>query len=83
MTAALVASLLVLTDLGTHPGDFALVHICNAMTRTLNQSINQHTLQQHKTFPKPISWLGMEKLNLSQQKHTFTNQKKALRQKIN
>jgi len=29
-----------------------------------------------ETFPKPISWLGMEKLNLTQQKHTFTNQKK-------
>jgi len=27
-------------------------------------------------FPKPISWLGMEKQNLTQQKHTFTNQKK-------
>jgi len=29
-----------------------------------------------ETFPKPISWLGVEKLNLTQQKHTFTNQKK-------
>ena len=29
-----------------------------------------------ETFPKPISWLGMEKLNRTQQKHTFTNQKK-------
>jgi len=29
-----------------------------------------------ETFHKPISWLGMEKLNLTQQKHTFTNQKK-------
>ena len=28
------------------------------------------------TFAKPIFWLGMEKQNLSQQKHTFTNQKK-------
>jgi len=27
-------------------------------------------------FPKPISWLGVEKLNLTQQKRTFTNQKK-------
>jgi len=27
-------------------------------------------------FPTPISWLGMEKQNLTQQKHTFTNQKK-------
>jgi len=27
-------------------------------------------------FPKPISWLGMEKQQLTQQKHTFTNQKK-------
>jgi len=30
-----------------------------------------------RCFPKPVSWLGMEKtLNLTQQKHTFTNQKK-------
>jgi len=29
-----------------------------------------------KMFPKPISWLGMEKRNLTQQKHTFINQKK-------
>jgi len=28
-----------------------------------------------ETFPKPTSWLGIEKLNLTQQKHTFTNQK--------
>jgi len=30
-----------------------------------------------ETFPEPISWLDMEKLNLTQQKHTFTNQKKS------
>jgi len=29
-----------------------------------------------ETFSKPISWLGKEKTNLTQQKHTFTNQKK-------
>jgi len=29
-----------------------------------------------ETFPKPMYWLGIEKLNLTQQKHTFTNQKK-------
>jgi len=29
-----------------------------------------------ETFPKPISWLGMAKQNLTQQKHTFTSQKK-------
>ena len=29
-----------------------------------------------ETFPKPIPWLGMEKLNLTQQKHAFTDQKK-------
>jgi len=35
-------------------------------------------------FPKSISWLGMEKLNLTQQKHTYTNQKKySTRKKIN
>jgi len=27
-------------------------------------------------FPKQISWLGMEKLNLTQQKHAVTNQQK-------
>jgi len=27
-----------------------------------------------ETFPKPISQLGMEKLNLTQQKHAFTNE---------
>ena len=27
-------------------------------------------------FLKKISWLGMEKLNVTQQKHTFTNRKK-------
>jgi len=31
-----------------------------------------------ETLPKPISRLGMEKLNLSQQKHTVTNQKKCI-----
>jgi len=29
-----------------------------------------------ETFPKPISWLGMENQNLTQQKHTLTNQNK-------
>jgi len=28
-----------------------------------------------KTFTKPISWLSMEKLHLTRQKHTFTNKK--------
>ena len=27
-------------------------------------------------FPKPICWLGMEKVNLTQQKHVFTNPEK-------
>jgi len=27
-----------------------------------------------ETFPKLISWLGMEKQNLTQQNYTFTNQ---------
>jgi len=27
-------------------------------------------------FTKPISWLGMEKQNLPQHKHAFTNQNK-------
>ena len=29
-----------------------------------------------ETFPKPTSWLGMEKQNLTQQRHAFTNQNK-------
>jgi len=29
-----------------------------------------------ETSSKPISWLCIEKANLSQQKHAFTNQKK-------
>ena len=29
-----------------------------------------------ETFPKPISWLGMEKPNLTLQNLTFTSQKK-------
>jgi len=29
-----------------------------------------------ETFPEPISRLGMKKLNLTQQKHAFTNQNK-------
>jgi len=33
-------------------------------------------MDHFRDVPKPISWLGMEKLNLTQQKHTFTNQKK-------
>jgi len=42
-----------------------------------------HLLQNiSETFPKPISLLGMEKLNLTQQKHTFTNQKKLPQHKI-
>ena len=31
-----------------------------------------------ETFSKPISLLGMEKQNLTQQKHIFTNQKKSI-----
>jgi len=36
-----------------------------------------------ETFPKPISWLGMEKQDRTQQKHAFTNQNKVLKHKIN
>ena len=40
-----------------------------------------------RRFPKPISWLGLawygKKRNLTQQKHTFTNQKNVLQHKIN
>jgi len=42
------------------------------------------TTARHKTghfrdvSPKPISWLGVEKTYLTQQKHAFTNQKKCI-----
>jgi len=36
-----------------------------------------------ETFQKPISWLGMEKQILTQQKHAFTNQNNVLQHKIN
>jgi len=28
-----------------------------------------------ETFPQPISWLGVAKLNLTQEKHALTTQK--------
>jgi len=34
-----------------------------------------HKIGHFGDIPKPNSWLGMEKLNLTQQNHTFTNQK--------
>jgi len=41
----------------------------------LSHSTQTRSFRKH--FPKPISWLGTEKkLNLTQQKHTFINQKK-------
>jgi len=36
-----------------------------------------------RRFPKPISWLNVEKLNSTQQKHAFANHKNALQHKIN
>jgi len=35
-----------------------------------------HSKRSFGTFSQPISCLNMEKLHLTQQKHTFTNQKK-------
>jgi len=41
----------------------------------------RHKTRHFADFPrKPISWLLMEKVNLTQQKHTFTNQKKCTTQ---
>jgi len=34
-----------------------------------------------ETFPNSISWFGIEKLNLTQQKHTFNNQKNVVQHK--
>ena len=36
----------------------------------------QHKIGHFRDVPKPISWLGIEKQNPTQQKHIFTNQKK-------
>ena len=42
-------------------------------------SISTQNRSFRRRFPKPISWLGMEKkLNLTQQKHVFTSQKKCI-----
>jgi len=55
-------------------------HTHNIITELYSVKVLHPT--RHKTghfgdIPhKPISWLGMQKLNLTQQKHTFTNQKK-------
>ena len=45
----------------------------------LSCGFTSHSTQNRwfrRRSPKPISWLGMEKLNLTQQKHTFANQNK-------
>jgi len=45
----------------------------------LSCGLTPHSTQNRRfqrRFPKPISRLGMKKLNLKQQKHAFTNQKK-------
>jgi len=34
----------------------------------------RHKIGHFGDVPKTISWLYMEKLNLTQQKHTFSNQ---------
>ena len=60
------------------------LYICAMLTHDENETsyelrlyVSLNTKQViSETFPKPSSWLGMEKLNLTQQKHTFTNQKK-------
>jgi len=36
----------------------------------------RHKIGHFGDVLKPISWLGMEKQNLTQQKHTYINQKK-------
>jgi len=48
------------------------------MTLVTGYGFTSHSTQNgiSEMFPKPISWLLMEKLNLTQQKHAFTNQKK-------
>ena len=36
----------------------------------------RHKIGHSETLPKPIAWRGLEKLKLTQQKYTFTDQKK-------
>jgi len=46
----------------------------------MSHSTQNRSFQRHS--PKPITWLGKhgKKLNLTQQKHTITNQKKCTTQ---
>ena len=46
-----------------------LIELRHYVTFDIKQVISE-------TFPKPVSWLGMKKVNLTQQKNTFTIQKK-------
>ena len=55
----------------------------NLVIDWLRSGFTSHSTQNRsfwRRFPKPISRLGMKKLNLTQQKHTFTNQKKCTTQ---
>jgi len=38
--------------------------------------LTRHKIDHFRDVPKPISWLGMEKQILTQQKHMFNNQNK-------
>jgi len=53
--------------------------VLNGMTDSETCGFMSYSTQNRlfrRRLPKPISWLGMEKLNLTQQKHAFTNQNK-------
>jgi len=68
-----------------HPGNWLTKEndqcVCKYITHWLIDWVKVYVSLDTKqviseTFPKPISWHGMDKINLTQQKHAFTNQKK-------
>jgi len=69
----------------------AFEHECNAEWKLTDWLIDwvkvlrptRHKIGHFGDASKPISWLGMEKQNLTQQKHAFTNQNKIVQHKIN
>jgi len=68
--------------------EYACVDLSSTRIDWLSCGFTSHSTQNRpsfqRRFPKPVSWSGMEKkLNLTQQKHAFTNQRNVLQHKIN
>ena len=59
----------VVPSIQHHVGFIDWLSCCFTLHSTQNRSFRRR-------LTKPVSWLGMEKLNLTQQKHTFTHQQK-------